>query len=84
MLIQEKSTSGVMCYDNVTCTTTWNGYVGLMYPSDYGYASSGGTTANRETCLNRTLFRWQDSVSSDCYQNDWLYISYGLIMRDGF
>ena len=27
--------------------TTWTGKIGLMYPSDYGYATSGGTSMNR-------------------------------------
>ena len=44
-----------------------------MYPSDYGYATSGGSTTNRQACLNKELNNW-DSVS-DCYQNDWLYNS---------
>ena len=29
-------------------STSWTGKVGLMYPSDYGYATSGGTTTDRE------------------------------------
>ena len=51
--------------------TEWIGYVGLMYPSDYGYATSGGPTTNRETCLNTLLNQWQNV--SDCYNNNWLY-----------
>ena len=31
--------------------TTWSVKVALMYPSDYGYATSGGSTTNREACL---------------------------------
>ncbi len=53
----------------------WIGKIGLMYPSDYGYATSGGTTTNRETCLNAALFNWNFSSYSDCYSNDWLYDS---------
>ena len=49
----------------------WTGKIGLMYPSDYGYATSGGETINRETCLNTALWSW--SSSSDCKNNDWLY-----------
>ena len=52
---------------------TWTGKIGLMYPSDYGYATSGGSTTNRETCLNTVLFSW--NTSSECYNNDWLYKS---------
>ena len=55
--------------------TEWEGEVGLMYPSDYGYATSGGTTTDRETCLATDLLNWgyTDFDSSDCYNNDWLY-----------
>ena len=57
--------------------TEWIGQIGLMYPSDYGYATSGGSTTNRATCLNTELYRWNNTsyVSSDCYNNDWLYDS---------
>ena len=48
----------------------WIGQIGLMYPSDYGYATSGGSTTNRASCLSTELYHW-DSVS-DCYNNDWL------------
>ena len=36
-------TSGNYCTDEVTRTITWPGKVGLIYPSDYGYASTSGT-----------------------------------------
>ena len=36
-------TSGTYCNDTVTRTITWTGKVGLIYPSDYGYASTSGT-----------------------------------------
>ena len=61
------------CTDTVTRTTTWIGKVGLMYPSDYGYATSGGSGADRATCLNKELYNWSDS--SDCPNNDWLFNS---------
>lgn len=64
-------TTGVYCNDTVERNTTWKGYIGLMYPSDYGYATSGGTESNRETCLNTVLYAWNNV--SDCYLNDWLY-----------
>ena len=65
-------TSGRYCNDTVTRTTTWNGKIGLMYPSDYGYATSGGSTRNRTSCLNKELYNWDSSSYSDCYNNDWL------------
>ena len=76
-------TSGVYCNDTVERTTTWTGKVGLMYPSDYGYATSGGSTTDRATCLNTALRNWSnwddpyenpgwDGVK-ECFANDWLY-----------
>ena len=53
--------------------TEWIGKIGLMYPSDYGYATSGGSSTDRETCLNTELINWDDY--DDCYTNDWLYDS---------
>ena len=53
--------------------TTWTGKIGLMYASDYGYATSGGSTTNREACLDIDLYNW--SSSRECYNNDWLYNS---------
>ena len=66
--------SGNYCNDTVERTTTWTGKVGLMYPSDYGYATSGGSTTDRATCLNTVLYSWDGSSVSDCKNNDWLYI----------
>ncbi len=43
----------------------WDGYVGLMYPSDYGYAA--GITCATETSLG--------SYSSSCKLKDWLFNS---------
>ena len=51
--------------------TTWTGKVGLMYPSDYGYATAGGTTTNRAACLAKELYNW-DGLS-DCKNNDYLF-----------
>ena len=56
-------------------STSWTGKVGLMYPSDYGYATSGGTTTNRASCLAKELYNWYDSSVSDCKNNDWMYNS---------
>ena len=56
-------------------STSWTGKVGLMYPSDYGYATSGGTTTNRASCLAKELYNWDNSSVSDCKNNDWMYNS---------
>ena len=55
--------------------TSWTGKVGLMYLSDYGYATSGGATTNRASCLAKELTKWDDSSVSDCKDNDWMYNS---------
>ena len=65
--------SGDYCNDTVERTTTWTGKVGLMYPSDYGYATSGGSTTDRTTCLNTSLSSWGSYRVSDCRNNDWLF-----------
>ena len=64
---------GNLCNDAIDRTTTWTGKIGLMYPSDYGYATSGGSGADRATCLNKELRNWKDSSVSDCPNNDWLF-----------
>ena len=63
-------TSSNYCDDTVARTTTWQGKIGLMYPSDYGYATSGGTSMNRASCLAKELNKWYRA--SDCKNNDWL------------
>ncbi len=56
--------------------TTWTGKIGLMYPSDYGYATSGGQTSDRATCLVNDLYDWQKNHGfEDCYNNDYLFKS---------
>ena len=54
--------------------TYWIGKIGLMYPSDYGYATSGGSTTDRQSCLSTNLKNWGSS-NSDCKNNDYLYNS---------
>ena len=62
---------GSVVYNNYQ--TTWVGKVGLIYPSDYGYATSGGITTDRTACLNTPLLNWHYSDISDCKNNNWLY-----------
>ena len=62
---------GTVVYDS-SRSTNWIGKVGLMYPSDYGYATSGGSSKNRTSCMGKELYNWDDSSYSDCYNNDWL------------
>ena len=49
--------------------------VGLMYPSDYGYATVGGTTTNKSSCRTKALYKWSDLTYSDCNNNDWLSVN---------
>ena len=54
--------------------TSWVGKVGLIYSSDYGYATSGGITTDRNMCLNKEIYNWDTSEDySDCPTNDWLF-----------
>ena len=55
--------------------TTWTGKIAIMYPSDYGYATAGGTTTNRDSCLAKELWNWSGSGVSDCKNNDYLFKS---------
>ena len=52
---------------------TWTGKIGLIYASDYGYATSGGSTTSRSECLNKELFNWDNADVSDCKDNDYLF-----------
>ena len=49
--------------------------VGLMYPSDYGYATVGGTTTNKSSCRSKELINWNEASYIDCKNNDWLFTS---------
>ena len=53
--------------------TTWLGKIALMYPSDYGYATAGGSATNRTACLKTTLDNWSGFNVSDCKNNNYLY-----------
>ena len=52
--------------------------VGLMYPSDYGYATVGGATKNKSSCRAKELLNWKDESYSDCKNNDWVYKSQSI------
>ncbi len=53
--------------------TVWPGKVGLIYPSDYGYASGGGVSTTRDVCLAKDLNTWDSNpYKTDCADNDWL------------
>ena len=56
-------------------STTWTGKIGLMYPSDYGYATAGGSSTRRAACLSTSLYNWDGSGVADCKNNDYLFNS---------
>ena len=58
-------TSGIYCNDTVTRTTTWTGYIGLPYITDYAYASS-------ENDCNTKIDR---SSTYKCKNNNWMHRS---------
>ncbi len=68
----KQCTNGSYCNDQVDRQTTWEGKVGLMYPSDYGFATSGGQLKKRKQCLEISMYSWNSSANNYCYQNDWL------------
>ena len=46
--------------------------IGLIYPSDYGFAASGGTT-ERELCLNAPFNDWDAELNTvECLSTTWL------------
>src|SRR5574344_711501 len=54
--------------DTVTRTTSWIGYIGLMYISDYGYG------ADESLCGSSTTL-WNYYTNAACHTNDWLWKS---------
>ena len=60
--------------------------IGLIYPSDYGFATNGGSIG-RETCFAGYLHDWSRTVNdinylSECARKDWLrtkYINYEIL-----
>ena len=53
----------------------WTGKIGLMYPSDYGYATKGGSKTNQQNCFETDLYYWDRTDYSDCHANDWVNIN---------
>ena len=50
----------------------WTGKVALIYPSDYGYATAGGTTTSRGECIGSIATNLWSSDYGDCENNDYL------------
>ena len=52
----------------------WYGKIGLMYLSDYGYATNGGSTYDRNTCLGYQMSGWgSGDYKTDCVTNSYLW-----------
>ena len=66
----KECTSGDYCNDSVTRTTTWQGKVGLIYPSDYAYAS---TDTSCRASIN-------DDTNYPCNNSNWLSSPYYWIL----
>ncbi len=64
---------GNNCNDEVPRTTTWDGYIGLIHPSDYGYAVGKNV---RKVCLATNMFSYNNV--NNCGTNDWLKTSSGF------
>ena len=62
---------------NNTRPKIWYGKIGLMYPSDFGFATSGDSSVSgydRASCLNKELYDWNSGYyATYCASNSWLY-----------
>ena len=68
-------TSGIYCTnDTVARTTTWIGKIALMYPSDYGYSTTGQDNISSEMCRRTLLSEGNYDKYSLCYENSWIYL----------
>ena len=59
---QERSTPS----DNVSTTNIWDGKIALIYPSDYGYASTDTTCRGKLSSLD-------SNYKGYCQNNNWLF-----------
>ena len=75
MYTEERNTSAVYSGNSSSVYAK----VGLMYPSDYGYATVGGNTTNKSACRNTALYIWDKTSYSDCKNNDWIFKSASFI-----
>ena len=65
-MLNSEGTAGATSQASYSSTTTFTGSVGLMYPSDYGYAVLASNCA-------RTIKPFNYDGTSACYTNNWLY-----------
>ena len=62
--------SGNNCNDTVERTTTWPGYIGLPYPTDYVYASG-------ESICETNMVKQDSSNAYICKNNNWMFKNTG-------
>ena len=65
-MLNSKGTAGKTAQNSYNSATTFTGSVGLMYPSDYGYAVLASDCA-------RTTEPYNYDGTSACHDNNWLY-----------
>ena len=65
-MLNSKGTAGKTSSTSYNSTTTFTGSVGLMYPSDYGYAVLSSDCA-------RTIEPKNYAEPAACHDNNWLY-----------
>lgn len=73
------SSNAYYCSDKVNRKLSWRGKVGLIYPSDYAYATNGGATTSKDVCLGKQIGYVSDSSTpnwsntyTECKDNNWL------------
>ena len=67
------------CSDKVNRKLSWRGKVGLIYLSDYAYATNGGATTSKDVCLKKQIGyvnssstpNWSNTYT-ECKDNNWL------------
>ena len=65
-MLNSKGTAGKTSQNSYSSTTTFTGSVGLMYPSDYGYAVLASDCA-------RTITPEKYTEPAACHDNNWLF-----------
>ena len=53
--------------------SSWKGRIGLIYASDYGFATSAENSSRRTFCLSQKLNDWNNSLTKDCRYNNYLF-----------
>ena len=62
---------GSLYYKNNAGNISLIAKVGLIYPSDYGFSTSGGS--DRKLCLDTPLVLYNSYGYEDCKSNSWMY-----------